>query len=176
MSEAPSAYRIEQALSAWQSARARLLNDDAELAHDEAALTELLGAEGGDVESVLVRLLRGAVHAASQASAAADQIETLKGRHDRYKRRSEAMRQTAFAVLDAIGRRKIELPDLTATISAGRASVVITDETAVPDIYAETITTRKLDKATIASVLNSGGAVPGAQLSNGLPSLAIRTR
>lgn len=174
--DAPSGYRIEQALSVWQSARARLLNDDADLAHDEAALADLLGAEAGDVRNILARLLRGAVHAGAMASAAADQVEAMRGRQDRYKRRSESMRGTAFAIMDAIGEVKIELPDITASIRRGAQSATITDEAAVPDIYVEIVTTRKIDKAVLLSTLKSGESVPGAVLSNGLASLSIRTK
>ena len=172
----PGGYKIEQALSSWMSARARLLSEDAELAHDGAALTELLGTEDGNVQDILARLLRAAVHATSMASAAADQIEAIKGRQDRYKRRAEAMRSTAYAVLDAIGQVKVELPDLTASIRKGTQSAMIVDEAAVPDIYVEVVTTRKIDKAVILSTLKAGQDVPGAFLSNGLSSLTIRTK
>ena len=173
---APSGYRIETALATWQAARSRLLNDDADLASDEAALTELLGAEEGDVRDILARLLRGAVHAAAMASAAADQIETVRGRQDRYKRRAESLRSTAYAIMDAIAEMKVELPDLTASIRRGTQSAMIVDEAAVPDKFVEIVTTRKIDKAVILSTLKSGEEVPGAVLSNGLPSLAIRTK
>ena len=54
----PSGYRIEQAMSVWESARERLLSG--ELAQDDqAALTdELLGAAEGEVDDVLARVLR----------------------------------------------------------------------------------------------------------------------
>ena len=45
---APSAYAMEAAMSALMSARARLLNDDPELAEDEAALDALLDLLSGD--------------------------------------------------------------------------------------------------------------------------------
>ena len=130
-----SGYKIEQAVSAWQSARSRLLAEDADLAHDEAALSALLGPEEGDVRDILARLLRGARHAASQAVAASDMAADIKAREARFKARAEAMRGTAFAIMDAIGERKIELPDLTATIRAGTVSAQITDETAIPEEY-----------------------------------------
>jgi len=174
MSDAPSGYRVEQALSAWQAARARLLSDDAGLEHNEAALEELLGAAEGDIEDVLARLLRAARDAKAMADASAGLIDDMQARKARYQRRNEAFRSTAFAVMDALGRAKVELPDITASIRAGQPSVQITDEDAVPDIYVELV--RKIDKQTIASVLKSGGEVPGAVMSNSLPTLTLRTR
>lgn len=173
---APSGYKIEQAMSAWQAARARLLEGDADLARDEAALTELLGEEEADVRTILTRLLRGAVHAEAMASAASDQMEVLKGRHARYKARGQTMRQVAFNIMDVMGEKKVELPDLTASVRKGQQSAMIVDEAAVPDIYVEIVETRKPDRATILSVLKSGGDVPGTFLSNGLPTLSIRTK
>ena len=174
MNDNVSAWRVEQAIVAWQSARARLLADDADLAHDEAALTELLGTEDGDVRDILARLLRGARHAKTMADGAAVQIEEMQGRKARYQRRAEAMRATAFAIMDVLGEKKIELSDLTASIRAGQPSVVITNENEVPDIYVHM--ERKIDKQVIASVLKNGGCVPGAELSNTPPSLTVRVR
>ncbi len=176
MNDAPSGYKIEAALSAWMSARARLLQDDSDLAHDEAAITELLGDETQDVQTILARLLRAAVHADAMAEAAGERIETMKGRQSRYKTRSQSMRATAFAVLDAIGQAKVELPDLTASIRRGQQSAMIVDEAAVPDVYVEIVTTRKIDKAIVLADLKAGREIPGAFLNNGINSLTIRTR
>lgn len=171
---AASAFRIEQAMAAWQAARSRLLADDAELARDESALTDLLGPEEGEIDGILSRLLRSARHAKSMADAAAETIEEMQARKARYVRRNEAMRATAFAILDALGRSKFELPDLTASVRSGQPSVVVTDEDAIPDIYVRT--ERKIDRATILSALKSGLTVDGAELSNSGPSLMIRTK
>lgn len=170
----PSGYRVEQAMSVWAAARARLLADDSGLANDEAALEDILGAAEGDVEQVLARLLRAARDAKVMAEANATLIEDMQARKARFQRRNEAFRATAFAIMTALERQKIELPDLSASIRAGQPSVQITDEDAVPDLYVHL--ERKIDRQTIASVLKSGGEVPGAVLSNSLPTLALRTR
>ena len=170
----PSGYRVEQAMAAWASARARLLAEDSGLEGNEASLDELLGEAEGDVEDVLARLLRAARDARAMAEASAGLIEDMQARKARFARRNEAFRATAFAILDALGRNRFELPDLTASIRAGQPSVQITDADAVPDLYVHM--ERKIDKQTIASVLKSGGEVPGAVLSNSLPTLALRVK
>lgn len=171
----PSGYRVEQALAVWFAARQRVLNDP-DLAMDEAALTDLLGEAEGDIDDVLARLLRASVHAKAMADAAGDRIDDLKARQERYKRRAQDARGTAFAIMDTLGRSKFEMADMTVSIRAGTSSVLVTDEASVPDIYVEVVTTRKVDRATILSALKSGLEVPGCELSNGLPSLAIRTK
>jgi hypothetical protein len=170
----PSGYKVEVALSAWHAARERLLAEDSGLEHDEAALEELLGAAEADVEEVLKRLLRAARDAKAMAEASAGLIEDMQARKARFARRNEAFRATAFAVMDALGRSKVELPDITASIRAGQPSVQIVNEEEIPDIYVHM--ERRIDKQVIASVLKSGGEVPGAVLSNSLPTLALRTR
>lgn len=170
----PSAWRIETAMATWGAARARLLSDDPDLARDEAALSELLGPEEGDVESILARLLRGAVRAGGMAEAAKGMASDLMDRHDRYSRRAEEMRRTAFAILDATGRRKIELPDLTATIRAGVPALAPIDDAFLPEEYWRV--SRVPDKGAIVSAIRAGRDVPGAFMANGLPSLAIRSR
>jgi hypothetical protein len=170
----PSGCRVEQAMAAWQSARARLLSEDSALEHDQAALDELLGDAEGDVEDVLARLLRAARDAKAMAEASAGLIEDMQARKARFQRRNETFRATAFAVMDALGRSKMELPDITASIRAGQPSVQITNEDEIPDLYVHM--ERRIDKQTIASVLKSGGEVPGCVLSNSLPTLSIRTR
>lgn len=171
-SSEPSGWKIEQAMAAYQSARARLLADDPEL--NEATLSDMLGAEGCDVMEAIAQLLRAARHAKAQADALSAMIDDMASRKARYLRRNDSMRGTVFAILDALGLAKVEFPDISASIRSGQPSVVITDEASVPDMYVELV--RKIDKQTVASVLKSGGEVPGAMLSNSLPTLTLRTR
>lgn len=177
MSEARpvSGYRIQEVLSTWMSARRNLLHDDPALDQDEAALVELLGPEEGEVEDILARLIRAAIHAASMADAAKSRMTVMGQRAARYKAREQNMRATAFALMDVIGRRKFETSDFTASLTPGRVGVVVTDLEAVPDIYVEIETTRKPDKAVLLSTLKSGATVPGCELSNGIANLTIRT-
>ena len=172
----PSGYRIESALAAWQSARSRLLAEDPALEHDEAALVDLLGPEEGDVNDVLARLVRGAVHAEAMADAAAERIAAMREREARFKHRAQTMRGTAFAVMDAVGLRKLELEDVTASVRNGSQSVQVTDIDAVPPIYVETVVTKKADKRTLLAVMKDGATVPGCELSNAPPTIALRTR
>lgn len=177
MSEtAPSAWKIQQAIAAWQSTRSRLLAEDADLAHDEAALTGLLGPETGDVRDILGRLLSAAQHATAMADGAAEMLAALKGRQDRYKRRAEAFRGTIFAILDAVGERRAEFPHGTISIAAGRQAAIITDEDALPDRFVTVKTVRMPDKAAILTALKDGEVVDGAALANGMPTLSIRSK
>ena len=172
----PSGYRVEQAMAAWASARARLLADDSGLDQDEAALTELLGDAEGDVEDVLARLLRAARDAKAMAESAAGLIEDTQARKARFACRNEAVRSGRRSPSSTrSGAKKSSFPTSPPSIRAGQPSVQITDEDAVPDLYVHL--ERRIDKQTIARVLKSGGDVPGAVLSNSLPTPpSLRTR
>ena len=174
MSDAPSGWKVEQALSAWQSARARLLNDDTDLAHDETALAALLGDEAGSIDEIFARLTKAALHAKAMAEGAGTMIDDLRARQDRYKRRHEQFRATLFAIMDAIGEKKRELPFATLSIKAGTMAAVITDETALPEQYIKTVPSP--DKAALTADLKVGVVIPGVELSNGLPSIQIRSK
>lgn len=167
-------HAILQAMSAWQSARARLLQDDPDLAGDEAALTALLGPETGDVRDILARLLRAALHAKDMAELAHEQAARIAARQKRYASRAEQLRGTAFAIMDVICERRIELPDMTATIRAGGASCTITDAAALPDEYVRI--KREPDKAAILADLKVGLVIAGAELTNAAPSIQIRSK
>lgn len=69
---APSAWAMEQAMSALMSGRAALLASDPELVADEAALSETLKAETTDVNTLLNRVLLASVEARSLAEATAE--------------------------------------------------------------------------------------------------------
>lgn len=171
---APSGYRIEQAISAWLSARSRLLSEDADLANDEAALIELLGPEDGDVRDILGRLLSAAQYAAAMQDAAGEMVANLKARQERYARRNAAFRATIFAILDATGSRIEEFPHGTLSVSSGRQAVSITDEASIPDHFVRVEVRRIPDKAKILVALKGGESVDGAALANSLPVLTIR--
>ena len=169
----PNSWKISQAMSVWQSTRARLLHDDAELAQDEAALSALLGSEAGDVRDVLARVLRAARHAEAMADAAKEQMTALKGRQDRYKRRGEQLRATGFAILDALGESRFETADFTASIRAGVPSLTILDQEAIPSEFIRI--SEVPEKPAIIAALKAGREVGGCVLAAGLPSLTIRS-
>jgi len=171
---APSAWQIEQAMSALMSGRAALIANDPDLAADEAAMSDALRAETEDVFALLHRMLRASVAARSMADAAEEMAANITARRDRYKRRADALRSTVFAAMDALGIPKIELPDITASIAKGKPAAIITDEAALPDEYWRT--TRAVNKAAINDAIKNGVVIPGVEMTNAIPSLQVRTK
>ena len=169
MSDAPSAWRIQQAVSAWHSARARLLEDD-----PDADVGAILGEETEDVREILSRLLSAEQWASAQAKGAASLIADMDARRHRFLRQKEGVRGTMFAILDAVGEAKAVFPHGTISISKGRRAVHITDEAALDDRFVRIEIKRTPDKAAILGALCDGEVVEGATLSNSLPTLTIR--
>ncbi|MDR3533988.1 MAG: siphovirus Gp157 family protein [Rhodopila sp.] len=169
MNDAPSGWKISQALSAWQSARAQLLADD-----PDADVDSILGAEAEDVDLIKSGLLSAAQWNATQAKAVASMIEDLDTRRHRFLAREREAKGTLFAVMTALDERKFVAPHGTVSIRAGTPSLVITDEAAIPPEYLRTTVTP--DKAAILADLKQGVVIEGAMLSNGSPSLAIRSK
>jgi hypothetical protein len=165
----PNAWQVEQAMSAWNSARERLA---AETGEDD--ISALLRDETQDVNDILARALRAADEAKRNAQAAKDRMADIKARADRFARQEEALRSLAFSIMDVLGERKFALPDLTASIRPGQPSALIVDPDAVPDEYVKV--TRAPDKAAILADLKQGVVIAGAELSNSMPSLQIRSK
>ena len=167
---APSAFRIEQAMSVAQAARARL-QDDPDLAADETAMRDLLDGES-DVMDLLRRLARFALEAEAQAGAAKARVDNLRGRQKRFEARENHARQAIYGMMDALGLCTLPDPEFTLSIRAGTRAVFITDEAALPDEFVKV--SRTPDKAAIAVALKADRAVPGAELSNSMPTLTLK--
>ena len=161
----PSGFALQQAVATLQRALADEPDQDGVLA-SPAEATE-------DVEELLNRVLRAAVEADAMADMASERIKAMTERKARYMARNETLRATAFAAMDVLELRTVELPDLTASIKQNAPRVVITDETLIPTAYLRVSVVP--DKAEIKEALKSG-PVPGATLTNSLPSISIRVR
>ncbi len=162
-------WKLEQAMSAFQSARERM-----RVQSDDDTLAELMASET-DVRTLLVATIRAAMESDAMADAAKQRMENLAERRKRYETRRDELRGVAFAVMDVLEERKIEECDFTASIGKPRAGLIVTDEAEIPDDYWKT--ERKLDRAKLSEdVLKNGLVITGAMVANGIPTLTIRSR
>lgn len=120
-----------------------------------------LASECGD-------FVRVAEHIIPVIIAAEDAAETLAATAKR-------LRQVMAEVMDETGAATIRGETHTASVSRGRAAVVITEPALIPkDLWRTPEPTP--DKTAIAKLLNEGKAVAGASLSNAGPQLTIRAK
>lgn len=147
-----------------------ITRDYPELAEDETLQADTF--EGMGLHDLLTRLIGNAQDAKFMAAATAERIGELRQRQARFERRNEAMRALMFRLLQASGQTKVTLPEGTLSVSKGRASVVITDETRLPKWALRVV--KSPDKTAIAEKLKAGKKVPGAEMKPGEPGLSVR--
>ena len=171
MSEAlPSAWRVGQALTAAMTLINQLEAADPDT--DEEALREAVENET-DALVILRRVIRVYLEANAFEDALKARIAALESRQKRFRHRAEAAKITAFTIMEAIQQPKFVDPEFTALIAAGRRAVVVTDETKLADAFIKVERTPM--KAAIAEALKEG-PVPGAEWSNPMPTLTIRSK
>ena len=76
--------------------------------------------------------------------------------------------------MEATGISKIQCPLFSITLVAGRDSVAISDENAIPDEFMRVKTDISPDKTAIAKALKEGQEIAGASLQRGQSSIRIK--
>ena len=100
-------------------------------------------------------------------------ISALAARLDRHQERVKSMKTAIAVAMEQAGRKKIEHPAVTLTLKATPASVIITDEAAIPSRFWKP-KDPTLDKRAIGDALKNKIDVPGATLSNGGSTLQAK--
>ena len=101
------------------------------------------------------------------------EIDRLRARFKRLEEADERLRLLLRQALENVGERKIERPTATVSVVHIPPSVVVHAETELPDEFWRQ-PPRVIDKIKIAFELRNGREVPGASLSNGDVTVAIR--
>jgi hypothetical protein len=170
----PSPRQLSDAYAVLLQAKERLEAIDPALLEDERLFADFLESEGSGALDVVDRLIRTAIEAEDFAAQAHVRATEIAEREARYKRRNKALRDTAFALMQALELRKIERPDFSASIAlGGQPSVVVTEPEEIPEQFQRVV--RTPDKAAIRLAIGNGETVPGAMLANPALSLRIRT-
>ena len=144
-----------------------------EMQDDDALKADMISGEF-DVESVMARVMSHLFEAEEMLDGMKPRFEDLSERKKRWERRKEFCRALAQRVLEASGRPRIELPEVTISKSAGKESVEITNVDELPQ--GTFVTERKPDKKAIGEQLKAGADVPGARLVMGADGVRINTK
>ena len=141
---------------------------------DDQVLADTL--EGiSDLDQLLIALIRSADEDQILVNGIKARIEELTERKKRLEHRIEAKAGIALRTMERANLPKIEAPDFTLSTRRTPASVVITDEKVIPAQFWRA-QDPVLDKKAISEALKAKNEVPGASLSNGGVSLAIRRK
>lgn len=97
----------------------------------------------------------------------------LAERKSRIESRKDVRRALIGSAMELAELKKLETPAATISLKAVPPKAIITDESQIPSDYFET-PPPKLNKTAVAAALKEGRDIPGATLSNGSTTIAIR--
>jgi hypothetical protein len=162
----------DEALAA-RSLVAELARVTEDLTDDDAALA--VASETNLAEAIEAALLANAMDAA-HCEALLGLVRTLEARHDRKRDRIERRKGAILAAMEIAGLPKLELASATVTVGRGKRKVLITDQELIPDEFMRERVTRTPDKDAIQKAILAQRQVSGAELSNTMPTLTVRTK
>lgn len=143
-----------------------------EILEDEESWLATLESET-DFDEILTTIVRRIEDTKALVIGTKDRFEELKSRKERFEHRIETLRDLIFRIMESAQLDKRELPEATLSLRSVPASVMITDESKLPDIACKF--ERKPDKTKIKELL-AGGIVAGATMSNGSKTISIKIK
>lgn len=142
-------------------------------ADEETLLDTLEGIT--DLHEMIATIIRSALVDEALLAGLRSRLDDMKQRLARLEERGAKKRQLALDAMNEVGLTKLQQPDFTASARAGSPSLVVIAEDAIPQMY-WVPQPPKLDRQAILGELKRGSEIPGAQLSNSKPILAVRTK
>jgi Siphovirus Gp157 len=126
------------------------------------------------LDYVLSKLVENARDAETMADAIKARKSELGERQARFERKYEAMRKLILSVMERADLPKFQLIEATLSMRHLPPSPIVIDATALPDNCVRI--ERKPDMKAIEAEIAGGREVQGVAMSNGKPSLTIRTK
>lgn len=138
---------------------------------DEETLLDTLEGET-DLHERIASLCRAALNAESSAAACTQRADETYARASRHVERAKRLRDIALWAMSEAGLQKVKAPDITVSVSPGKAATFISDETQIPDRFFEM--KPKLLTKELRAALDAGEDIPGATLTNPKPYITVR--
>jgi hypothetical protein len=163
---------IAAELLRFHDLRRHLLLEDPEI--DEVTLADTL--EGAtSLHEAITAVIRSALEDEAMAGALRGRMNELEVRLRRIEHRAEKKRELVLATMGNAGVSKIVAPDVTLSLRPAPPSVVVTDESLVPEWF-WIPQAPKLDRRRMLEVLKAGEQVLGAELANPRLTLSVRSK
>lgn len=167
MSDVRHAIKDEAAAAAVLLANMRDVVGD-----DEDAVAGLVEGETGLFEAI-ARAVNRLAEIDAHVDALTGLVKQYRDRQARLENQSELIRAAIGLAMSMTELKKLELPQATISRKPTPAKAIITEEADVPPTFFVP-QPPKLDKKALLDALKSGQSVPGATLSNGSETIAIR--
>jgi len=158
--------------SKFELLKTRLLADYPGLEED-CLLDTLEGIT--DLHEMIAAIIRSALLDEALQTGLRTRLEDMRQRLIRLEERGAKKRQLALEAMCVVGLKKLEQPDFTASARAGTPPLILVSESLVPESY-WVPQPPKLDRQALLTGLKRGAEIPGAQLGNPHPNLAVRTK
>jgi hypothetical protein len=168
----PAHLSLKIEASKYQTLRERLLADWPTL-EDDCLLDTLEGIT--DLHEMIAAVIRSALVDEALQAGLRTRLEEMRQRLARLEERGAKKRQLALDAMCEVGLKKLEQPDFTASARAGLPHLLIVADDVIPEPY-WVPQPPKLDRQSLLADLKRGEVIPGAQLGNPKPSLAVRTK
>jgi hypothetical protein len=150
----------------------RLLAEYSQADHD--TLTDTL--EGiTNLHEMIAAVIRSALVDEALQAGLRTRLEEMRRRLERLEGRGAKKRQLALEAMCEVGLKKLEQPDFTASARSAPPSITIMSEGLVPDPY-WVPQPPKLNRQALLADLRRGAEIPGVQLGNPKPTLAVKTK
>ena len=141
---------------------------------DEETLADTL--EGiTDLHEMIAAVIRSALVDEALQVGLRTRLEEMRRRLERLDERSAKKRQLALEAMCEVELKKLAEPDFTASVRSSVQSLIIVSEGLVPEPY-WVPQAPKLDRQALLADLKRGEVIPGAELGNSQPCLAVRTK
>lgn len=135
----------------------------ADLDLPEEVINDTLEAIQGDVESKSIAVASYKKNLDAEAQAIKDAIKNMKARQAAIENHAARLNNYLKSNMEACGINEITCPYFKLKIKKNTPSVVIKDESLIPDEFKETVETVKIDKAGI----KKAGGCEGVEIANG---------
>ena len=163
---------LQHSLAEHEYLRARLKAEFPDA--DEETLRDTL--EGlSSLPEMLACALRSYLDDIALTAALGIRINDMQERIGRFEQRAEKKRALITAVMERADLKKLAEPDFTVSVRATPSSLMVTDETEIPQDFWKP-QPAKLDRQGLTAALRRGQSVPGAVLGNGQATISVRTR
>jgi hypothetical protein len=163
---------IAFAAVAYRAIRDRIRAQDPTI--DETTLADTVDGLT-DLHEVVAAVIRSALRDEALALGLKTLLEDMQARLDQLQTRATKRRQMAKDVMTELNLHKLTAPDFTVSVRAGVPSLLLIDETAIPEEFWQPSAPR-LDREALTNKLKQGAIIPGASLSPPKTILSVRTR
>ena len=172
LTRAPSAFRLQEAVTILAQHRELLMADEA-FAADQDLQADYLASDPAtcDHMEAIHALARFILAMEDMAKAAKERAAEIAARGARFKQIAETRRHALKSVLEVLDIKRLSQPDFGASLGKGKGRV-IADVDLVPEEFVKVERIPRL--AEIGKALDAGIEVPGAVRSNPESQLTLR--